>query len=196
MELPLLNNFVVTRKIVRNDTERMELHGFCDASEKAYGACLYLRTTNNLNESSVHLVCAKSQYEQVVFWSDSTIVLNWVRTPHLLKTFVANRVAEIQLNTSSVLWNHVSTFDKTADLISRGQLPLQCVNNQQWLHGPTWLAQGKEFWKTLLVPDIEIPEQRSRVALVTNKSYNIFYQFSSITTLNRVIAYILRFKNN
>jgi len=36
----------------------VELHGFCDASISAYGACLYLRSETN-EESKVHLLCAK-----------------------------------------------------------------------------------------------------------------------------------------
>ncbi|XP_033225860.1 uncharacterized protein LOC117178541 [Belonocnema kinseyi] len=36
-------------------------------------------------------------FEKVVLWSDSTITLHWIHTsPHLLKTFEANRVADIQ----------------------------------------------------------------------------------------------------
>jgi len=38
----------------------VELHGFCDASMSAYGACLYLRSETN-GESKVHLLCAKSR---------------------------------------------------------------------------------------------------------------------------------------
>ena len=34
---------------------------------------------------------------KIVFWSDSIIVLHWLKTaPHLLKTYAANRISEIQ----------------------------------------------------------------------------------------------------
>jgi hypothetical protein len=45
-QLPLLNNIRFPRKTIVKSPINIELHGFCDASEKAYGACVYLRTTN------------------------------------------------------------------------------------------------------------------------------------------------------
>lgn len=57
---------------------------------------------------------------QSIFWCDATIVLHWLKTsPHLLKTYVANRVAKIQELTESFKWHHVSTEENPADTISR-----------------------------------------------------------------------------
>lgn len=39
---------------------KLELHGFSDASEKAYGACIYVKSINNHN-SNIHLLTAKSR---------------------------------------------------------------------------------------------------------------------------------------
>ncbi|XP_055605576.1 uncharacterized protein LOC129753754 [Uranotaenia lowii] len=39
----------------------VEIHGFCDASVKAYGACLYLRSTTSEGEVSIQLITAKSR---------------------------------------------------------------------------------------------------------------------------------------
>ncbi|XP_062703824.1 uncharacterized protein LOC134286256 [Aedes albopictus] len=39
----------------------VEIHGFCDASEAAYGACLYLRCVSNSGEISVRLITSKSR---------------------------------------------------------------------------------------------------------------------------------------
>ncbi|XP_012136802.2 uncharacterized protein LOC105662014 [Megachile rotundata] len=133
-QLPLLNNTVFNRYIIIASPISIELHGFCDASEKTYGACIYVRSTNATGQVQVDLLIAKSkvaplktqsiprlelcaalllstlmttvrkalhlQVQHTTFWSDSTIVLHWLRTsPHLLKTFIANRISKIQSTT-------------------------------------------------------------------------------------------------
>ena len=42
---------------------------------------------------------------------------------HPLKTFVSNRIAEIQNLTRTVEWRHLATNDNSTDLVSRGQTP-------------------------------------------------------------------------
>lgn len=45
---------------------------------------------------------------RVVFWSDSTIVLQWLQSnPAVLKTFVTNRVERVQRLGKLVQWHHV-----------------------------------------------------------------------------------------
>ncbi|KAK9745989.1 Pao retrotransposon peptidase [Popillia japonica] len=52
----------IPRKITDfNSYETIEIHGFCDASELAYGACIYIRTTNVNGTHSSHLLCSKSR---------------------------------------------------------------------------------------------------------------------------------------
>lgn len=132
------------------------------------------------------------------FWSDSTIVLHWIRTfPHLLKTFVANRVSEIQAITKPDDWFHISTTDNPADLISRGQLPSQFILSNIWLNGPHWLIEDEKTWPISELTHIDIPEKRNLISLPVNQETNsIILRFSSIQRLNRVVAYLLRFFNN
>ena len=59
--IPLLQGFLVSRRITVNNQEQMQIHEFCDASEKAYGACLYLRTKTIQGDVSVELIFAKSR---------------------------------------------------------------------------------------------------------------------------------------
>ena len=40
-QLPLLNNVRYARCIVIPNTIETQIHGFCDVSEKGYGACIY-----------------------------------------------------------------------------------------------------------------------------------------------------------
>ena len=173
----------------------IQLHGFCDASEKAYGACIYLRSTDQRGIHQSALICSKSrvaplkvatiprlelcaanllvklyvitikalpfQVHKTHFWSDSTIVLNWIDTPsYTLKTFVVNRVVEIQATTQAQNWHHVPTEDNPADLISRGQVPQDFLKNRLWTHGPQWLSQDSDTWPQLSFKKHEIPETR------------------------------------
>ena len=41
--------------------ETFQYHVFCDASESAYGACVYVRTVNQSQQVSVHLLASKSK---------------------------------------------------------------------------------------------------------------------------------------
>ena len=45
-KLPLLNDIRFTRKTIIKSAIEIELHGFCKASEKTHGDCVYLRTFN------------------------------------------------------------------------------------------------------------------------------------------------------
>lgn len=59
--LPLINNFRVPRLVVCRFSSLLELHVFTDASERAYGACVYVRSANDEGECMVRLLVAKSR---------------------------------------------------------------------------------------------------------------------------------------
>ncbi|XP_043264087.1 uncharacterized protein LOC122404223 [Colletes gigas] len=111
-EFSTLDKIAFPRHVTQRATMRTELHGYCDASERAYGACLYLRTIDEAGKIKVELLCAKSRvaplkpvslarlelcgalllanlhttalqnfarsFDKIMFWTDSTIVLNWI----------------------------------------------------------------------------------------------------------------------
>ncbi|XP_043496373.1 uncharacterized protein LOC122520341 [Polistes fuscatus] len=56
--LPTLEKIRFTRNVA-GDGKEIEMHGFCDASEKAYGACIYVKTMGK--NPRVSLLCAKSR---------------------------------------------------------------------------------------------------------------------------------------
>ncbi|GFT52826.1 integrase catalytic domain-containing protein [Trichonephila clavipes] len=74
---------------------------------------------------------------KIWMWTDSTIALAWIKTePHKLKTFVSNRVAEIQALSKDYHWKHVSSKNNPADLISRGCNVDELLKNEMWFSGP------------------------------------------------------------
>jgi hypothetical protein len=63
----------------------------------------------------------KRSFNRVRFWTDSMVVLAWLRSPAARwKTFVANRVNHIQEITNVKDWNRIKPKENPADLVSRG----------------------------------------------------------------------------
>ncbi|XP_011687443.1 PREDICTED: uncharacterized protein LOC105449757 [Wasmannia auropunctata] len=60
-QIKLLENIVIPRKVLCDNPITTEIHGFCDASEAAYGACIYLRSLNAEGKYTMKLLCAKSR---------------------------------------------------------------------------------------------------------------------------------------
>ncbi|XP_033229514.1 uncharacterized protein LOC117181055 [Belonocnema kinseyi] len=237
-QLQLLNKVKFSSFISSPDTAEIQLHGFCDASEKAYGACLNLRSTDRQGRHRSALISSKSrvaslkatslprlelyaanllvkpytatfkafpfEIDKVSFWSDSTIVLNWINVPsHTLKTFVANRVAEIQAATRSQEWRHVPTLYNPADMISRGQGPQEFLANTLWSQGPHWLRHDSSTWPQRPFHQKEIPETKTPstlsllISIKENQEENeILRRFSNTNKLTVVLAYCLRFIRN
>ncbi|GFU62396.1 DUF1758 domain-containing protein [Trichonephila clavipes] len=130
--LVTLNGINIERCIVIPNAEVIELHGFCDASERAYGAAIYARSINPDGEKKQSLLRVNLEYRQlsrmditsVFFWTDSTIVLSWMKNESRnLKTFVANRGVIIQELTELNKWHHIPSEQNPADIISRGLDP-------------------------------------------------------------------------
>ncbi|XP_011304741.1 uncharacterized protein [Fopius arisanus] len=144
----------------------------------------------------------KSQFgspiDQVYFWSDSTIVLCWLKKAlHLLRTFESNRVADLQTLGDQVIWRHVRSEDNPADALSRGQLPFDFTQNSLWTSGPPWLTLSHSQWPQLIIPSTtQVPGLKKSICLLTNASPEpIYAHFSNFERCARVVAYILRWKN-
>ncbi|XP_076765134.1 uncharacterized protein LOC143432245 [Xylocopa sonorina] len=156
----LMTNKIARTKIATQSIPRLELCG-----------ALLLTSLLTTTKEALHI-----KIHRTFMWTDSTIVLHWIRTsPHLLKTFVANRVSEIQSRTDTADWRHISTSENPADLISRGQQPQEFIQPSIWQFGPTWLTT------CLNLSTIDA---------------NILDKFSSWHKMQRVAARCLRWKRN
>ncbi|XP_018373965.1 PREDICTED: uncharacterized protein LOC108768144 [Trachymyrmex cornetzi] len=61
-QLCLLNELKIPRLIVSGkNNSQLQLHGFCDASERAYGACVYLHERDKHGDTITKLICSKSR---------------------------------------------------------------------------------------------------------------------------------------
>jgi hypothetical protein len=76
-------------------------------------------------------------FNKIKFWTDSMVVLAWLKCPAARwKTFVANRVNHIQEITNAEDWNHSSSKENPADLVSRGVEANVSRNSSLWCNGP------------------------------------------------------------
>lgn len=153
---------------------------------------LILKTTESL----------KMDFDDVVLWSDSQIVLAWLkRNPHQLEVFVRNRVTEIVAGTSHCSWKYIKSKENPADAVSRGKSAGELLNDDLWWHGPFFLRQN--IYLVEVPPELadeEIPELRNVVAApiveVSLEDFPILSKVSNFRKLQRIFGYILRFAQN
>lgn len=209
--VPRLNNIQIPRWLGTNQNYSSELHGFCDASQDAYAAAVYIRTpyvddSGGLNYHC-HLIKAKTrvaplskpltiprmelngalllaklmQYVHDAFkdrigssyyWCDSQIVLRWIKKhPSQLKTYVANRISDIQDLSGVTNWHYVPTAENPSDLATR-HYDLFFDRIPFWFNGPdflksntawpVWEVKGPENWDSVQCEEKEpIWEQSS-----------------------------------
>lgn len=123
------------------------------------------------------------------------ITLAWIKgDQRKWKTFVANRVSEINNTLPHMQWHHVRTTENPVDIISRGTSPSKLITNEMWWNGPTWLQKKKEDWP-IQEQVIETKEEEKVCVYITQikSSDDVTEKFSSWTKLIRVIAYCNRF---
>lgn len=234
-ELPQLNQLRIPRRVCNAGSKFQELHAFCDASQAAYGACVYVRSMDSDGNLIVRLVCSKTRvaplkaitvprlellgaqilcrladsvvksldisFKNIYYWCDSTIVLAWINTkPHLLKTFVSNRVIDIQSRSNSDRWHYIPTRQNPADLLTRGISPSELMSSNLWWNGPPFLAHfDAAMWPTPAGIPSELPEVKSDVhshVSVKGEPLINFENFSSLSKLERIMSYCLRFIHN
>ncbi|XP_063929879.1 uncharacterized protein LOC135142140 [Zophobas morio] len=232
-ELAFLNNFQFPRRVICKDPIKLEIHGFCDSSQQAYGAAIFLRSINTQLNVSVRLLCAKSRVaplktislprlelcgavllskllcklsktlsilpENCYCWTDSQIVLSWLAAePSNWKTFVANRVSEIQDLTNGCTWNHVNSRDNPADIITRGAYPRELAKHQLWSSGPSWLYQleintSREHEKSLAQTEASL-EKRTVVAINLQRNKDAMVIFTLFSTFSKLKTFVACWK--
>lgn len=60
-DLKIVNKISVPRHVLVLDSVHVQIHGFCDASSLAYGACVYVRSIDSKGKIIVRLLTAKSR---------------------------------------------------------------------------------------------------------------------------------------
>lgn len=232
-ELPQLEKIRINRWTNYTSQAKVELHGFCDASNLAYAAVVYSKVNNIITliaaktrvaplnqtislprlELNAALLLSKllknvlqaldiDNNISTFCWSDSTAVLGWIKgKPQNHKTFVANRITEIQSSTNPSQWYHIVSNENPADCASRGLNPVQLLTHNIWWEGPIWL-KGSSYPTTNIesqaMEQAGSMERKPIITLLTAVENPVieFDRFSSLQRLVRTIAYCLRVPSN
>lgn len=137
-------------------------------------------------------------------WTDSTVVLAWLtREQKQFKIFVTNRVAKIHALVPNCEWAHVSTSENPADPASRGMLPRELLSCSKHMSGPDFLRQDTSHWPVVPSTEVtvsleELPERKNTVPCILHvhkEEGHWMERFSSLSLMQRVIGYCLRFIN-
>ncbi|XP_062557121.1 uncharacterized protein LOC134221980 [Armigeres subalbatus] len=130
-QLPMLNDLRIDRCVVAPRAVEVEIHCFCDASTKAFGGCVYIRSEDHEGEVKVRLLSSKLKVAPLKIQSI------------ISRLDLCGALLTAQLYEK---WQHVSGKDNPADLISRGINPKDIVENTFWWEGPEWLKREREGW--------------------------------------------------
>lgn len=96
--------------------------------------------------------------ETAVLWTDSTIVLAWLRSESChFKVFVGTRVAKIQELTQPHTWRDVDSAQNPADDITRGKTLQVLARTNRWRQGPPLLRLDSDQWPTDPTSTLEDP---------------------------------------
>lgn len=64
------------RQVLCNNPKSIEMHAFCDASQRAYGACVYIKSEDSQGHVEVHLISAKSRVAPIKASTIARLELN------------------------------------------------------------------------------------------------------------------------
>lgn len=166
---------------------------------------------------SAHLLASSYQFfssifpikiKNVYFYSDSQIALSWIKSEKLqYKTFVANRVADINSFVPNARWRYINTGLNPADIASRGLTMSKLISSDLWLHGP---FRDQTFIDNLKngIPIKEVIQNSGEnqdflneikpiklISNVINLKEKLIDRFSCLGKIKRTFAYLLIFKN-
>lgn len=146
----------------------------------------------------------KLRINDIVLWTDSQIVLDWLDDhPRRWPVFVANRTSAILTEHSRERWRHVPSELNPADPASRGVTATELAHLDMWWNGPSFLLEPVELWPVQKLREVSREEVKHSISLLSRVvvensmlSINFIEKFSSFHKMTKILAIVLRFKNN
>ncbi|XP_055522742.1 uncharacterized protein LOC129716922 [Wyeomyia smithii] len=125
-KLVMQRMWIPRRVIDMRNWSRLYLHGYCDASDVAMGACIYIRAVSDDNRTSSHLLCSKSKL--------APIGNNRMTIPRLelrAAAILARLISNVREALSSTTFHEIRAFSDSKVVLA-------------------WLAGGAARWKTFV----------------------------------------------
>ena len=99
-KLSTLDNMKIPRYIYFENPIQIEIHGFCDASEKAFGAAIYARVVGHNDNTNVQLICSKSKVAPL---KKTTLARLELCASLLLANLVTRIIDELNVPASNII---------------------------------------------------------------------------------------------
>ncbi|GFX90147.1 integrase catalytic domain-containing protein [Trichonephila clavipes] len=189
--LEAVNNIAIDRCIVIHRAESIKLHAFSDASEKAYGSSIYLKSISVLGEFKVCLVTSKSR----------VLPLKQISIPRL-------ELCGAVLAAKLMKWHHIASEQNPADVLSRGLLPEELRDDSLWWHGPELLLQCVYSTTVISEPtqrddfdcELRVSDRTLETSLLSSKNFDFFNHLMDLSNnyfkIIHIVSYIYRFIEN
>ena len=168
-------------------------------------ALILIRLVDTLKKSLEFLPSLVTYY-----WTDSTVVLHWIRNQRPWRQYVSNQVNEIKCYSTPEEWNHCPGLLNPADMPSRGLTGSELGESKSWWNGPSFLCLHRSDWPNTCDIDgnVEAESELIKEAPLISHTFGISdvqatqyklqnvidcKRFSSLHKLLRTTAYIIRF---
>ena len=141
------------------------------------------------------------EVDDMYLWSDSEIVLHYIRNTHRrFSVYVSHRVAEITSNSDVTKWHHVSGLINVADDCTRWIEMCDLTPECRWINGPKFLMLTEDQWpRSERASEFDDSELEVKASVLTTSatpsvSMVTWERFSSWRKLVRVYAWWMKYK--
>lgn len=198
-ELALLNDFKIPRWINYGAGDKIELHGFCDASEVGYAAAIYFK---NVTRKTVRLLIAKSRVAPIKKSNNDENVT--IPRLELCGALLLAELMEMVVNAMELQFEKVvywtdakivlgwingnpdrykkfiqSRKNNAADCASRGLSPFELIQQHSWWFGP----------KFLLDDDFSLPTNRPFITDLEQQIKQVSVATANVIDLEDALTY-------
>ena len=139
----------------------------------------------------------------IILWTDSQMILYWIKGDKKTFTFASHCVKEIHQLAPNATWRYCLTDDNLADLFTRGITSQFLKSSTLWSHGPTWLTTDNHWPKWQPSSSLHLAAATATAAEISpteytqeNKGLHCIIMLTDYSTFNKLIAvtaYVYRF---